>query len=209
MAHTDEGAPHMGNLHRSYRLDEGLLADVEAYAKAHDLKASEAVSRLLEAALQADEAGGEEQSGETPSSATEAAIKALTAQLEAKDEQIRAALTVAGQAQAISHLALEAPHEPDEGEAAVVAEEAQDEENGADRNNNQNTQPPAHSSLSSAERARDAALRDEEAATARVVALEKREAELLQRLDALEAEQGERAKRGGLGRRFRQLFNGR
>lgn len=194
----------MGNLHRSYRLDEGLLADVEAYAKAHGLKASEAVSRLLEAALEADEAGGEEQGGETPSSATEAAIKALTAQLEAKDEQIRAALTVAGQAQAISHLALKAPDEPDEGgEAAeVVEEQPAHAETGQGRRE-------ASEALEAARRARDAALKDEEAATARVVALEEREAALLERLDALEAKQDERAKRGGLGRRFRQLFNGR
>ena len=183
----------MGNLHRSYRLDEGLLADVEAYAKAHGLKASEAVSRLLEAALEADEAGSEEQGGETPSSATEAAIKALTAQLEAKDEQIRAALTVAGQAQAISHLALEAP----QANAAEVEEEEEAPEEAPECPNE---------SVSSAIKARDAALRDEEEATARVVALEEREAELLERLDALEARQGERS---GLIHRLRRIFTGR
>ena len=169
---------------------------MDQYAKAHGLKASEAVSRLLEAALEADEADGEEQGGETPSGATEAAIKALTAQLEAKDEQLQAALSVASQAQAISYRALEAP----QADAAEVeeAEEAPEEA----------PECPIES-VSSAERARDAALRDEEAATARVVALEEREAELLQRLDALEAEQGARARHDGLARRLTRIFTGR
>lgn len=188
----------MTSLHRSYRLDEGLLADVEAYAKAHDLKASEAVSRLLEAALQADEAGGEEQGGETPSGATEAAIKALTAQLEAKDEQLQAALSVASQAQAISYRALEAP-QADAAEAEEAEEAAQEEAP-------EETASCQPDDVSSAIEARDAALKDEEEATARVVALEEREAELLQRLDALEAKQGERS---GLVHRFKRIFTGR
>ena len=191
----------MTNLHRSYRLDEGLLADVDQYAKAHGLKASEAVSRLLEAALEADEADGEEQGGETPSGATEAAIKALTAQLEAKDEQIRAALAVAGQAQAISHLALEAPQAD-----AAEAEEAEEADQEEAPEEAASCQPD---DVSSAIEARDAALRDEEAATARVVALEEREAELLERLDALEARQGEQGERSGLVHRLKRIFTGR
>jgi hypothetical protein len=103
----------MGTAHKSYRLDEALLADVEAYAEAHGLKASEAVSRLMRAGLDATEDATEDGPETGPDGATAAAIAALTTQLAEKDEQIRAALAVASQAQAISYRALEAPPEPE------------------------------------------------------------------------------------------------
>jgi hypothetical protein len=103
----------MGTAHKSYRLDEALLADVEAYAEAHGLKASEAVSALLRAGLDATPDATEDGPETGPDGATAAAIEALTAQLAEKDEQIRAALAVASQAQAISYRALEAPSEPE------------------------------------------------------------------------------------------------
>lgn len=119
----------MATVHRSYRLDEGLLARLSDYADAHNMRNSEAVSYLLLVALDAEDAQDLEGVSkavedvprpETRPSVTEgvidalkasnadlraalvdsrATISTLTAQLSVKDGQISQAHELASQAQ--------------------------------------------------------------------------------------------------------------
>lgn len=48
----------MAKVHRSYRLDEGLIARVGEWAEAHDMSATQAMEELLARALDGTEAAG-------------------------------------------------------------------------------------------------------------------------------------------------------
>lgn len=114
----------MATAHKSYRLDEELLSRLDAYAKAHGMRASEAVSHLLQKALEADDSGTtaaeDGHRTEAPTDGLEAVLDALkasnadlraalldsratiatlTAQLAVKDQQISQAHELTSQAQ--------------------------------------------------------------------------------------------------------------
>ena len=92
----------MARLHRSYRLEESLLAEVDAWAEAHGMKPSAAIEALLRAGIEDSEPRTNPEESETnrrgtgeelPQDVAEvlrAQADALAAQLLAKDRQLEA-----------------------------------------------------------------------------------------------------------------------
>jgi ABC-type transporter Mla subunit MlaD len=99
----------MAKVHRSYRLEEETISRVDAYASAHGIKQTEAVEMLLTSALNGDRET--EASTETVSDVAEVLrgnlvdlrrhADTLAAQLEEKDQQIKALSDIANHAQAL------------------------------------------------------------------------------------------------------------
>lgn len=125
----------MAKVHKSYRLDAGVVADVEAYARDGSLSNSEAVERLLRAGLDDHANGGTDHAeAVTEPRGTDLqavcnvlrqsnadlrqTVSTLVAQLTVKDEQIRRAHEIADHSQRL-HMAEVAKALPPEGGTGV------------------------------------------------------------------------------------------
>lgn len=101
----------MAKVHKSYRIEAGTVAEVEAYAHEAGVSNSEAVERLLRAGL---DAGQEDQAGgrgadlqgvcdvlRQSNADLRQTVSTLVAQLAVKDEQTRRLADIADHAQAL------------------------------------------------------------------------------------------------------------
>lgn len=108
----------MAKVHKTYRLDADLVAQVEQWASDHGITQGEAMAQLLSRGLIGSPTDHDEQTPseprESPGANTflvdvlrgnvddlRAQVATLTNQIEAKDEQIRGLMELAGRAQAL------------------------------------------------------------------------------------------------------------
>lgn len=94
----------MATVHRSYRLEAGLLAQVESWAADNGMRSSEAVAALLERGLAPCEEyipQGADNNAAAEVEALRANLEDLRAQIAAKDRQLELALSMATNAQAL------------------------------------------------------------------------------------------------------------
>lgn len=137
----------MAKVHKTYRLDADLVAQVEAWAQAHGTNQGEAMAQLLSRGLvdqdERPDLGGADQDEQAPGADLVAVLRGnvadlrgqvntLTAQLAAKDEQISGLMALAGRAQALQAAeaarSLDAGKDTDLEAEAVTTDEAEPQE---------------------------------------------------------------------------------
>lgn len=128
----------MAKVHKTYRLDADLVAQVEQWASDHGITQGEAMAQLLSRGLEEKAPTAEQADGPTDSGAGDEGalvevlrgnvadlrrqVDTLTHQLEGKDEQINGLMKLAGNAQALQGAA--------EARALKAAETGTDHESG-------------------------------------------------------------------------------
>lgn len=126
----------MAKVHKTYRLDADLVAQVEQWASDHGITQGEAMAQLLSRGLEEKAPTTEQADGPTDSGAGDEGalvevlrgnvadlrrqVDTLTQQLEGKDEQINGLMKIAGNAQALQGAA--------EARALKAAETAADDD---------------------------------------------------------------------------------